>query len=59
MENIRQGEGDVTSAALGSIWELEIKGMKYNQESLGFVLVVKINRGTGMMRLVGSDAFKL
>lgn len=37
MENIKQGKGDVTLAALGCIWGLEIKGMRYNQEALSFV----------------------
>lgn len=37
MEIIKQREEDVTLAALGSIWELEIEEMKYNQEALGFV----------------------
>lgn len=36
MENIRQGKWDVILAALGCIWGLEIKGMRYNQEALGF-----------------------
>lgn len=35
MESIKQGEGDVILAALGSVWGLEIKKMRYNREVLG------------------------